>query len=588
MIRRIILLLIVLSSTVSTVSGQQDTWEASTDATEILENGVFRLQFTLRNADGSQMKLPSLDAFEVLSGPSSESSISIINGKRTTFKIYSFTLMAKKKGKYTIDPASIVVGQRTLRTKPIVITVVEGKPGASVSGTVIPSDEQVFIRAEMDTSVHYPGEQVILKYKLYTTVSIRNYRPVREDDYDDFIVRYVKNFGEGYSSKVIDGVQYRVQTLKSVALFPSKPGTYTIEPFIVNVGIGVKESSRRSFFFNTRSVPKTVKSEPLEVRVLPLPDPKPEGFTGAVGQFAIEAIPEKTQVTTDDALVLNVRLANNGDARRWSVPTLDYLSADFEVYEPNLKEDKSMDERGVIINRRSVQYLMIPREPGRKSFTVNLPYFNPDSARYVVLRSNPITVDVTKGAGVSGIVSDIGKEEESASLNDIIAMRKTKKAAPVFVFSPLFFVLGLVPIFYVFFVWRRKQADDAYAGLDPAERKRLEARNAAMKHLESAQAVIAEDSKKYYEELSDGLFTYISGKLSIPHSEISKERVRRTLVDSGLEQDTVDRTMSIVGECELALYAGAGATDPIKRQGLYDRTVEAILSIEAGLEGAHQ
>ena len=61
--------------------------------------------------------------------------------------------------------------------------------------------------------------------------------------------------------------------------------------------------------------------------------------------------------------------------------------------------------------------------------------------------------------------------------------------------------------------------------------------------------------------------------------------MRRTLEANDLSAEIVESIMSIVGECELALYAGAGASDASKRNSLYDRTVDAILAVEEGLEG---
>ena len=145
-------------------------------------------------------------------------------------------------------------------------------------------------------------------------------------------------------------------------------------------------------------------------------------------------------------------------------------------------------------------------------------------------------------------------------------------------------MLSALPFLYVFIVWRKKQAEDAYAGLDPVERRRLEARNAAMKHLESAESVIDEDSRKYFEELSNGLFTYISGKFSIPHSEISKDKVKTTLEDRNLDAPIIDSIMTIVSECEMALYAGALGSNPDHRRELYDRTVDAIMAVDDSLD----
>src|ERR1035437_889612 len=90
------------------ISGFADQVNFTMEAPKIVELGEqFRLAFTL-NAQGQNLKLPQLDDFEVLMGPSTStsSSYSIINGvssQSTTFS-YLFVLRAKKVGKFTISP----------------------------------------------------------------------------------------------------------------------------------------------------------------------------------------------------------------------------------------------------------------------------------------------------------------------------------------------------------------------------------------------------------------------------------------------------------------------------------------------------
>lgn len=577
---RIIISFFVCVFFICSASAQSVKFYAKTDVTQILENGVFNVRYVVQNAEGRNIKYPDFKNFQIMSGPSTETSVQIMNGKRTSSVTYRFILMAEKPGKYRIDPATVQVGNRTFKSNPLEIEVVKGKPGNSVQGTVMPSDEQVFMRAEMDTAGIYSGQQVRIDYKIYTAINIRNYNAVKEDTYQGLHYRYVKDFNAQAYTEVIEGVQYKVQTLKSVALFPKKTGIFHIEPFIVNVGIGVKDS-RRSFFFNNRTIPKTLSSNTLTFEVLPLPEPEPSAFTGAVGHYALAVRTKPSKLTTDDALTLTLQIAGDGDAKRWSVPTLDYLSDKFEIYEPKIKNDKSLDERGVIINRREVEYLMIPLKAGVQRFNIDFTYFNSDSARYETMRSPPVTVNVQQGSGVTGISAEIGSDSSVPELHPLQSPDKLGKATPLFVFSPLYYALCIAPFFYLGFVVREEKKKGKYAGLSPQERRKLEARMRAMKFLESAKELLHSSDKEYYQSISDALFAYISGKLQMPASELSKENVFTKMESLGINSEDRSKVLSIIVRCEQVLYAAGSATS--EREKTYDEVLEVVSGIEEAL-----
>ena len=89
----------------------------------------FRLSFVL-NTQGDNLKLPDLESFDVLMGPSTSNSTSIemINGKTTRSVTFSYTyiLQAKKEGKFTIQPATIEADGKTYTSNPVTIQVVKG------------------------------------------------------------------------------------------------------------------------------------------------------------------------------------------------------------------------------------------------------------------------------------------------------------------------------------------------------------------------------------------------------------------------------------------------------------------------------
>ena len=242
-----------------------------------------------------------------------------------------------------------------------------------------------------------------------------------------------------------------------------------------------------------------------------------------------------------------------------------------------------MDEQGRIVNRRTVEYILIPKEPGQEEFQLAFTYLDPDSANYVTMRSIPIQLRVTQGTGVKDIDTDISLEAMGRELHALSSPGKLPGATPLFIFRPLFFVLCLLPLAFVGYVHMDQKKKDDYAGLDPAERKRREARAKAMKHLENAKNVIEAGDKLYYSAISDGLFAYISGKLQIPASELSKQNIDAKMTSIGIPEDLRKRVQEMIMRCEMVLYAGT--TGMGQREQAYEDTVRIIVDIEGALVG---
>ena len=95
----------------------------------------FRLTYTVNTQDVGEFRAGNIpDALEVLIGPnrSTQSSFQMINGHTSSSSSITFTYIvaASKNGIYTIPPAHISVGGKTIASKPLTIKVT----GTSVGG----------------------------------------------------------------------------------------------------------------------------------------------------------------------------------------------------------------------------------------------------------------------------------------------------------------------------------------------------------------------------------------------------------------------------------------------------------------------
>ncbi len=549
----------------------QTTFEATTDARRVLENSYFEVTFTLSNAQGGQFSPPSFENFLVVSGPSQAVSTSMINGQVSRTQAYSYTLKPRRTGTFTIGSASIKVNRTTLQTKPLTIEVVKGRKGEPGAA------EQVFIRAEPSTETAYVGQQILLDYKLYTTLDVESFNILEESGYQGFFAQDVRRFNGRVMREVINGVQYTTKVLKRIALFPQQTGQLSIEPMNVQLGV-VKEGAKRSrsFFFTPEVRPYPAATETVNIEVLPLPAGAPESFTGAVGDYQIRPDLSSKTATTDDALTLILTVRGSGDIKRVEAPALD-LPEGFEVYEPKAVEETNLELNASIEGKKVFEYLLLPKVPGDYEFTPKFTYFSPDSAKYVTLADQSFSLYVKQGTGQPGRATASLNETEDIGplmLSPVLTQTRTP-----FLGSALFWGLLAAPLllFGGLLGWRRHRArqDD----IDPNERRMQAARGVAQERLSLAKSHLkAGDSRAFYDEVSKAILGYVGDKLQIPRSSMSKSSLRQRLQELDLDDSLIETVMSIVQDCEMALFAGQA--DAGKMGTVYERATQAIAGVE--------
>jgi hypothetical protein len=159
-----------------------------------------------------------------------------------------------------------------------------------------------------------------------------------------------------------------------------------------------------------------------------------------------------------------------------------------------------------------------------------------------------------------------------------------KSWRPVFLFSPLYFILLGLPLAGLgVVVWQRRR-QDLLDALDPAEKKRRRARKIAEGHLQGALEHLEGSERMFYDNLSRAIFSYISAKLNIPASDLTKSNISRQLVSLELPEELRNETMAILNTSEQILYAGG--TSQTNRRQMYDRTLELIGAVEESAEGS--
>lgn len=335
---------------------QETTFNAS--APSVVEVGEeFRLSFTI-NKQGENLRVPTLTGFDLLAGPSTSTSISMsnMNGRMTQSSEYTYTyvLQAKEEGEYTIEPATITVDGKQVKSNSIKIKVIKGtgnarrnnNSGASRNadatedrGATSIKDDDLFLKLELSRNSLYVGESLTATLKVYSRVNLVDLQWKKIPAFDGFLtedvnIPQIRLDREEYNGKIYD----RAGVLQKVILFPQHAGTITIDPY--EIVCLVRQRAARSssifddFFGNYRDVRVLCKSKPATITVKNLPEAgKPLGFSGMVGTLSMSTSVSTDTMRANEAMTYKVVFRGNGNMKLLEAPKMNFPH-DFDVYDP--------------------------------------------------------------------------------------------------------------------------------------------------------------------------------------------------------------------------------------------------------------
>jgi hypothetical protein len=557
---------------VFSLSTYSQTFTLKTDASKVVQNSTFEVSYILDGATGNGFVAPNFGRLEVVGGPRQSSSTRIVNGAMSQTQSISYDLFAPKVGKYTIPSSTINVRGKKLISNSISIDVVKGKAASQISE----SDKESYMRLETTAEEAIIGQQITLEYKLYTQQDINGYELVNESDYDGFFSQELRNYRAEVSREVINGKEYYTKVLKKVALFPQRTGRFDFSPVTVTLAIPISGAKKRRGFFS--SVPtrqKRIKTNPLTIQVNDAPPGAPISFSGAVGKYQMAAKINKKRITTDDAFVINMEIRGTGDGKTFSAPNQRQLE-NMEYYDPNVVRDEDTSRDGIVSNYKQIEYLIVPKKPGTYNLQPEFSYFDTDSMKYMTIRTSPFRVQVTKGT--RSVISD----DRNVSISQNLEKDRTE-IHEVSTFQLKFFDglwFGSFGLGFMAFVAMgyKKYKDVLLENLDPEEKRRRKAMKLANSKLEKAREhQQANDSRKFYEEVSSTMNGYLGNKFGLPNTDFQKEKIVARLASNSVSQEMIDSYLSILKTCEMALFAGQPSS---KMDEILDKSTDLILKLE--------
>lgn len=575
----------------------------------------FRLSYVINTHKAKNLRIPPAVAenFDVLMGPSTStsSSMRIVNGKRTSTvsATYTYILSAKKEGSFNIGPATIEVGNSEYKSNTLTVKVLppnQAQPAQGGGNARQPSttnqpasasdisSENIFLRVTASKRNVYEQEGLLLTFKLYTAYDIAGVESVKFPEFEGFLAQEIEQKDVQWTLENYNGRNLRAAVIKQTVLYPQRSGAITIGGAKAKAIVRVRNKQTRGssffddFFDTYQDVPKTLTSPKVSINVKPLPSGKPASFSGAVGNFSLSSQINKTALKTNEAVTLKLTFKGNGNIKLLKTPEIKFPN-DFEVYDPKINNNIRVTAAGSN-GTKTIEYMAIPRYAGDFEIpSVRFSYFDTKTETYKTLSTDAYNLSVEKGEGGVGeagntpVISNYTNRENVKFLGEDIRYIKVKDVhflsnKDIF-FGSFMYIMSYVMIavlFIVFFIIYRKQVKE---NANIALVRTKKANKMAVKRLKKAEKLLKENQREaFYEEVLRALWGYLSDKLNIPQSELTKENVATELSKNGVEEVLTNDFLEIINTCEFARYAPAGTSGAMDK--LFNETIDAIGKME--------
>ena len=523
--------------------------------------------------------LPAFQGFDSFyTGRTSQ--FTFVNGRSSTTVEFSYVLVPKVPGRYTLEPIPVWIEGKSFQTQPLQVEVLgpqvqtpqpvspgpasqrmatrapniptqAAPPVSPPTGPPVPmaNDGNIFVKAAVDKQTVYPNEQILLTYTLYTRYDTRYEGFEEEPSVSGFWIEdFPLDRDLGRDTISMNGRRYMKADIRKIALFPTAAALYTIQPGTLKVSIQQEPKNSGlfdeffgdSFFtgagFFGRRMERLLKPEPISITVRPFPETgKPASFNGAVGHFELTASVDKNEIKQNEPVTLKLVLLGEGNIETLSRPPVPELTG-FKVYGGDSSSQLFKSGGPALAGRKTFEIIFIPTEAGDLSIPpLEFSFFDPRRGRYEVLHTQPFPLRVIPSKEPARLPAELeGREafqkEVSRVTQDIRYIHEEwpSESLPQ-ARRYLYWVLAganLVGLLLVANGWVRRRREEVLSRDEKLRRSRL-ARPEALRRLKElkrlARSPNPDDAEEFVEESQKVLSEYFANKFNISPYSFTKE-----------------------------------------------------------------
>lgn len=579
----------------------------------VVQGRNFAITYRLVNAEANAPSAPNLEGCTLLFGPavSTMHSTEIVNGRFSTTRTvdYTYTYRADEAGTVDVPELALRTNEGTLRARAAQFEILPadnsygsgqsssgndgqgssqgnrqngGKAdgGGARNGAI--SADNLMVRVFFSKNTVYEQEPVVATIKVYTRYDISSFIPRVQPAFEGFLTEELPVTGET-TLENYNGRNYHCAVLKKLLLYPQRSGRLEVNSGRYDVTIVEYETVNMGFFRTQRPVERdvTTTSNGAAITVRPLPSPAPAGFAGAVGSFTVDTSLDPELLRTNEAATYTYTIEGTGNIKYLSEPAVEF-PAGIESYTPHAEIDARVVGGTNMRGTYKTDFTIVPQEVG--NFTIAgtpLVYFDPSAGEYRTVDVPDMDVRVLRGSGEAAAPR---QNDLDATIDDIFHIhastnRSSSEAEAHYTIGSnlywlIYILLGAILI-GIIIIYRRNIRLRA----DVSGRKLAKAGRTATRRLKKAAALMkAGKSEEFYASVASALWGYISDKLQIAPSQLTRENVAGKLADYGVDDATAAKVMDVLDSCEMARFTPMGSGTQMN--ALYDEGAAAISALE--------
>lgn len=547
---------------------------------------TFQVQYVIEGARSVQgFKIPEFADFRVEGTFDYQNTTSIQAQTKQLLESYTkiVILSPRKSGRFTIPGAVAIVDGKKMHSAPVKVLVqrtglssvsagtaeevdiesaTELQPGEDVTEEI---HKNFFLRTEVNKTSCYVGEPVMAVYKAYSRLSTTA-QVVKRPSLNGFsVIEMVDGYDNKQEIEIYKGNAYYVNIIRKVQLIPLQEGNFTLDPAEVEGMIHFRKKDAATGDWSAADYPVSVRSQPVELSIKSLPPAnQPPHFAGAVGKFNIAVKAPTSPIRQGDLVKIQVIISGTGNLTLLTAPVVHWPKG-VDTADPAVKEDVNKYVYP-LAGSKEFEYSFAAPDTGNCVIPViEFPYYDPDKKEYKTATSEPVTMHI------KAAVSKAEVEERNAVL---VQGNQTGIPRHMYFFAAI--VLGIAAwIFYQSWQIRKTKQQAKQAALQQeAAAPPVQQEINPDEWLSIARDALQQSDKKLFcQEIQKALWKMIAQKSSIAPSALNKQNIAGTLAAQGMPAETIQSLISVLNECEWALYTPGEQVDDMKRIFYETRTL---------------
>ncbi len=440
----------------------------------------------------------------------------------------------------------------------------------------------IFLRAWVDKTSVYPGEQILLTFSIYTRADTRYEGFEEEPQATGFWIEELP-IGQNIdrSTVVVGGRKYIKADIRKMAIFATAPGDFTIQPGSVKASIEERPQQDGMFddFFNdsffgggglfARRVNKILAAAPITIEVKELPERgKPSEFSGTIGRFTFTSSIDKKEVKQNEPVTMTLKIEGEGNIETLQSPPVPEIE-NFKIYDG--ESSSQLFKRGnTIVGSKTFEIIFIPEKAGQYTLPSMLfNYFDPVVGAYKAERTPDYQIKVLPGEAPEELkkmpsrMADELKQDLTKETSDIYTIKtgftlsgeiqKQKEIRNILAGTSSLLGLG----FFVLFLARMRSR--AYQRDMARYRKRQAAKLARRRHRRLSRNIAksaGKSEREHYVEAAKILDQYFSDKFGLSPQGLTFSDIENRLMEFEIAETLLDEVRKFYETADLARFTG--------------------------------